>query len=282
MADLQSKFLSLVPRWRTFKSKSYYSRSESLSAAFWDRGYAVLPGAIDQKEIREFWEEFELLRDRDPILAFSESGKIYWGKDLDAGQRLRMRTVNLQNRSPRARSLATHPAIFTAFQKIFGYEPTCIQTLAYSQSSRQGAHSDFFLVSPPWVGNYDRKTLCASWIACEDASEKNGALIIYPGSHTIKKPTLEGCGGDYGTYVRGLDEACRKNNIEPKYFIAKSGDVLLWHGDFVHAGSDPIDNLQTRASLVCHYARLDDRAVVAGRTTFATGRRRYVVSGEEW
>jgi ectoine hydroxylase-related dioxygenase (phytanoyl-CoA dioxygenase family) len=253
----------------------------SVKDTFWARGYAVLPGVIDHDTIKAFWSEFELMRESDPLLVFSEYGNLHPGPSLSREQKLRMRVTNLQNRSPRARDLATHPAILAAFQEIYGYEPACIQTLTYSQSSRQGAHSDMYLVSPPWIGTYDRDTLCASWVACEDASQRNGALVVYPGSHRIRKPKLEDCGNDYGTYVKALAEVCRGNGIEPELFLARKGDVLLWHADFIHAGSDPLDNTITRASFVCHYARIPNpQQAVPGRATFMTSRRKYVLADE--
>ena len=257
------------------------SDTVSVKQTFWDRGYAILPGAVDHATIDAFWSEFEGLRDGDPLLVFSEYGNLYAGPTLDREKKLRMRVTNLQNRSPRARALATHASILGALQEIYGYEPACIQTLTYSQSSRQGAHSDMYLVSPPWIGAYDRNTLCASWVACENADERNGALVVYPGSHKIKKPRLEDCANDYGAYVKALGEVCRQHGIEPRPFIARKGDVLLWHGDFIHAGSDPVDSLVTRASFVCHYARIaSPQQSVPGRATFMTSRQKYVLADE--
>jgi ectoine hydroxylase-related dioxygenase (phytanoyl-CoA dioxygenase family) len=217
-------------------------------------GYVIMKSAIDHQSLDDFWGEFVGLRDHDPLMMYAQYGDIYFGHQLDPARRSEMRVINLQARSPKARRLATHPAISAAFKEIVGGDVCCIQTLAYSKSSRQGAHSDYYLVSPPYVGNYDRDTLCASWIACEDSDEENGALIIYPGSHKIKKPRLEDLNNDYGLYVKALQDACANSGIEPKTFRAKKGDVLIWHGDFIHAGGIPKDAQRTRASYVCHYA----------------------------
>jgi ectoine hydroxylase-related dioxygenase (phytanoyl-CoA dioxygenase family) len=248
----------------------------NISDIFWRQGYAILSAAIEQSLIVDFWSEFEILREKDPLLMFSEYGQVRRGRDLSTEQRLRQRATNLLNRSPKARQLATHPAILSAFTEIYGEEPACIQTLAYSQSSRQGAHSDLHLVKPPWTGRFERSTLCACWIACEEASRRNGALVIYPGSHRIDKPTLEQCGNDYASYMSTLDRLCRDHGCEPTVFSARAGDILLWHGDFVHAGGEPVDHSLTRASLVCHYAKVSSQDVVPGRATFMTNDKKYV------
>ena len=254
--------------------------ASKLKDFFQEKGYVVIRGAIEHEAIDAFWSEFELLRETDPLLQFAEYGEIRCGRDLAHAQKLRMRAINLQNRSPRARAMAMHKPIMTALNAIYGYRPACIQTLAYSQSSRQGAHSDMYLVSPPYIGEYDRGTLCASWIACEDANEDNGALIVYPGSHRIEKPTLGDCANDYPKYVAALEAACTAHSIEPTVFRARKGDVLLWHGDFVHAGGRPVDDQRTRASYVCHYAQVPGPAIKPGRATFVTHDERYVFGDE--
>src|SRR5688572_5462540 len=109
--------------------------------SYFDRhGYVVLEQAIEHDWIDAFWREFELLRSSDPLLLYTEFGDIHYGSDLNARQKRRMRAINLHSRSWRARSMATHEAILGAFHAIYAHVPACIQTLAYSQSSRQGAH----------------------------------------------------------------------------------------------------------------------------------------------
>jgi len=133
---------------------------------------------------------------------------------------------------------------------------TCLQTLTYQYSSQQRAHSDLFLVDPPWVGGYERSTLAASWIALEDADERNGALLIYPGSHLLEKRTLESFAGNYPDYATYLEQLCESNGIEARSFCARRGDILFWHGDFIHAGGEILDADASRFSLVSHYARV--------------------------
>jgi ectoine hydroxylase-related dioxygenase (phytanoyl-CoA dioxygenase family) len=226
-------------------------------------GYIILKSTIDHQTLDEFWGEFVRLREHDPLMMFAEYGTHYLGHELEAARRSDLRVINLQSRSPRARRLASHPVISAALEEIFGDDMCCIQTLAYSKSSQQGAHSDYYLVSPPYVGPYDRDTLCAAWIACEDSDEENGALVIYPGSHKLKKATLTECNNDYRAYVKALQDACVNSGIEPKVFRAKKGEVLIWHGDFVHAGGIPKDPLRTRASYVCHYAAVPKSRIEA-------------------
>lgn len=174
----------------------------------------------------------------------------------DGSDKTSLRAINTQNRSRLCRNMALADQITSLLFLFYEEALSCIQSLAYSRSSQQGAHSDLYLVNPPYIGEYNRASLCAAWIACEDADEKNGGLIIYPGSHHLTKPRYEDC-SSYQDYSNKLIQLCEDNSIKAEVFHAKKGDVLIWHGDFVHAGGIPIDQTTTRASLVCHYARID-------------------------
>jgi hypothetical protein len=245
-------------------------------------GYAIFRGAIMPAAIEAFWDEFIVLRDTDPLLQFSEYGKVWFGRD-DAIRHRRedLRVINIQNRSPIARYLATHDGFFGAVVGAFGRDLACIQTLCYSRSSRQAAHSDKFLVTPPYVQEYDRESLCAAWIACEDADEFNGGLVIYPGSHLVQKPRVEDFNGDYDAYVQHLLTAVSNAGIAPQTFQARKGDVLVWHGDFVHAGGIPIDPQRSRASLVCHYAAVTPETVLRRAGAVWTANGRFVFGGSD-
>jgi ectoine hydroxylase-related dioxygenase (phytanoyl-CoA dioxygenase family) len=97
--------------------------------------------------------------------------------------------------------------------------------------------------------------LAAAWFACEEANENNGALIIYPRSHLITKKIYSDF-DSYGEYVQYLESLCADHGIKAETFEAKKGDVLFWHGDFVHAGGVIKSPNVTRKSFVVHYANL--------------------------
>lgn len=227
---------------------------------FRQHGYAILERAISEDLIDAFWSDVERNIRENPRLTFSVHGKVFTNAEraefAGAANGTILRIIDIESHSPLAAELMLHPAISAFLSALYGgRKPTCIQTLTYEQSSEQEAHSDKFLVSPPTVGpDYNRDSLAASWIACEDADGGNGALVIYPGSHRIAKKRLGDEIPDYGAYVAHLKEECAKAGCAPKIFEAKKGDVLFWHGDFVHAGGPIRDRTRTRRSLVSHYA----------------------------
>jgi hypothetical protein len=44
-----------------------------------------------------------------------------------------------------------------------------------------------------------------------------------------------------------------ENGLKPEYFLAKRGDVLIWHANLLHGGSPRQNTLRTRKALVCHF-----------------------------
>lgn len=58
-----------------------------------------------------------------------------------------------------------------------------------------------------------------------------------------------------------LHDLLEQHGIAPVTFHARPGDLLFWHGDFVHAGGaihSPAAQVPTRKSLVCHDAVVPD------------------------
>lgn len=45
---------------------------------------------------------------------------------------------------------------------------------------------------------------------------------------------------------------CEERGLETKTFMAKKGDVLIWHGDLMHGGAPIQDQSITRKSLIAH------------------------------
>lgn len=230
-------------------------------AAFRRDGYLIMRGVFAPETVEAFWSEVSRQLSDNPDLTFSVGADILTNKERWAGggeARYSLRVIDLERHLPATAEMMLHPVLVSFLTALYAAPPTCIQTLAYEEGSEQGPHSDKYLVSPPTAGlAYDRDTLAASWIAVDPADEENGALVIYPGSHRLEKKRLtEDFADDYGAYADYLHHLCVEAGCPSKSFRAEKGDVLFWHGDFVHAGGPIRDRTRTRRSLVSHYARL--------------------------
>lgn len=234
-------------------------------AFFEKNGYVIFPAAVDRALCEQARAQLiETIEQHGPQLMCQRYNKVApfpeFGLKTIFDEFNIIRMTNVEQYSGFFRKLALSNVIKRFLGDYYGGEaPTLLQTLTYAYSSQQGAHSDLRLVSPGWAGDYDRNTLAAAWFALEDADTTNGALVIYPGSHKIEKKQLSEF-DSYGAYVEYLRTLMAEHGIEEKVFTAKQGDVLFWHGDFVHAGGVATDQGKTRLSLVCHYARIPGKA----------------------
>ena len=50
-----------------------------------------------------------------------------------------------------------------------------------------------------------------------------------------------------------LQDILKQNEFQPVPFLAKKGDVLIWHANLVHGGMPIEDKNTTRKSMVIHY-----------------------------
>jgi len=53
--------------------------------------------------------------------------------------------------------------------------------------------------------------------------------------------------------LEGLAGHEPERGIEPHYFHAKKGDVLIWHANLIHGGSMRRNLQLSRRALVCHF-----------------------------
>jgi hypothetical protein len=56
--------------------------------------------------------------------------------------------------------------------------------------------------------------------------------------------------------LQGTLKQCEEQGLATEYFMAKKGDVLIWHADLMHGGAKIDNPAFTRKSLVCHYMPL--------------------------
>lgn len=253
-------------------------QTDAALAYFNEHGYCVFSNAFDLALGNAFWADVEHQIAHNEQLSYSLYGKIYQGTNTPPDGKKLPRIIDIESHSKLARDLILTTPIAKFLNALYGCPGTCLQTLTYKFSSEQRAHSDKVLVSPPYIGPYDRETLAASWLALEASSEANGALIIYPGSHKLPKRGLfDGFEESYAAYTNWLDTWLQENGFKAVTFRAEPGDILFWHGDFIHAGGaiqSPSDTPPTRKSLVCHYA-----SIPAEQASLDAGWTRVSISG---
>lgn len=160
--------------------------------------------------------------------------------------------------SSQIRNICYDKRILSILDFILDKKVVPFQTINFIQGSEQRAHSDSIHMT-----TYPLGYLIAVWIALEDITMQNGPLFYYPGSHRL--PFLFNSDYDndsslltlgnktYTDYEDKLQAILQQNNFQPVPFLAKKGDVLVWHANLVHGGMPITDKNTTRKSMVIHY-----------------------------
>jgi len=136
------------------------------------------------------------------------------------------------------------------------------QTINFLHGSNQRAHSDSIHMT-----TYPLGYLIAVWIALEDTQPDNGPLFYYPGSHRLPyllnsdfnegETTLQLGKKDYVDYEDKIEQQIRQLSLQPEVFLAKKGDILIWHANLIHGGMPVKNPALTRKSMVIHYYAKD-------------------------
>lgn len=157
---------------------------------------------------------------------------------------------------PSAMAVAAAPAAVDFMAAIFEEKPKAFQQLTFGWGSQQAIHKDTAYVKID--GN--PMSMLATWVALEDISEGTGELEYYVGSH--KAPDyvfggvskwLEASPNQFDDFLAALHRDAEQYEQPKSKFLAKAGDVLIWHADLAHGGSAITKPGISRKSIVTHY-----------------------------
>lgn len=228
-----------------FESRfSSYSMNEKLKPQLrsWpEKGYLVLESFYDNQRIDDVLFEINYLCSENKI-AFD----------------FRKRVTDGHLKATKLNALLNDKELLKIFNFLLGRNVNLFQSLYFNHGTEQKAHSDFYHMSTEPYG-----CIIAAWIALEDISNDSGPLLYYPGSHRLPVLMNEHFNSGNGKFTISKDiyrnyetevgDSIRKNILKPESFLAKKGDILIWHGNLLHGGN-PIQNPEsTRKSVVGHY-----------------------------
>lgn len=218
---------------------------------------------------------------QDALLHWTERGYLIWDRFLDAEttQQINQQVDRLvkteglsfthdnklpflMKKSADIRAVANNTTLLQLLSFILGKEVVPFQTLNFIRGSGQRAHSDSIHMT-----TYPLGYLIAVWIALEDIHEHAGPLYYYPGSHRLPYLLNDDFGNistawklghkDYSDYEDVIEDLIHKETMQKKYFMAKKGDMLIWHANLLHGGEPILDPALTRKSMVIHYYAKD-------------------------
>ncbi len=210
---------------------------------FIDDGYMILKGFFDEDAVERLNTDIERLLHAHRV-DFNYTGR----KIMES-----YRVSDVANKD-----FFRHPELLRLLSFVMGRKVIPFHTINFISGSEQRAHSDSIHMSTEPKGY-----LIAAWIALEDCTLDNGPLFFYPGSHRLPYITCQ----DYDAgntrwtigahsnsrYEDKIAEIIDQANLEKQYFLAKKGDVLIWHANLIHGGAAIQRPGATRKSMVAHY-----------------------------
>lgn len=230
-----------------------------LVADFVADGFIVLKGGADLALVDAFQAKIETsFRGGNRGLLYQRHGSQETLQLDGPVSRLGTRVVDCFVALPEALRLFSSPRLVEFLSMIFVDKPLLFQSLSFDQGSQQGLHQDtaYVVVDRPME-------LAACWIALEDVREGSGELMYVPGSHRLpdwsfgegRKHWDEAADGHepHDQWGRRLREFAAGSPRGVERFLARKGDILVWHADLAHGGSPVTDPTLTRQSLVGHF-----------------------------
>lgn len=201
--------------------------------------------------LNDFFSEEEIDIVNKEVNRLQSENKIHLEKEND-------RATFAFKHSNEIRKIATKPELINILSFLLGAKVTLFQTLNFIYGTQQRAHSDSVHMTTHPLGY-----MIAAWMPLEDISEDSGPLFYYPGSHKLPyvlKSDFNHGGNKFligkqcnRMYENKIEEVINEHQLTPVIFTPKKGDILIWHANLLHGGSERTNPKKTRKSMVMHY-----------------------------
>lgn len=224
---------------------------------FWaENGYMVIPQCVEPARIDAALGDVDRMWNEKWHVSIDLLAPVYERTFVNKAppeSRLAPHKLNhLDKHSEAVRAIFLHQRIIRMISLIFQNEVVGVNTLTFQFGSQQTMHVDhvYMTPSPP-------RRMVAAWVALEDVKPDSGPLELWPKSHQLPPFRWD---TSYPYHYKPDEQPLheqflmsQQHRFRNERFMAKKGDVLLWHSLLAHGGSH-IDNLtQTRFSMACHY-----------------------------
>jgi len=169
---------------------------------------------------------------------------------------------------PEMRDLALYPPLMAKLQELIGERMMLNLCLTNWMTSHREWHQDDYL-NPDFVTCW----YAAVWIALGDIGPDCGPFEYIPGSHrwplmrgekvrALLPPEERGARWEKNAQriiSPAVEHELRMRRSAPVAFLAKRGDVLIWHSRLIHQGSKAKIMRTERRALIAHYSGANHR-----------------------
>jgi len=235
-------------------------------------GYVVLKNAVPGEILDRATEVLEAAYEgRYPQVRFEcpSLGRSSDGRHRAWQARMRevpAKALDLHWHFDEIRDLGFAPAVARFLHLLFERPASASQSLGFYRGSEQPMHQDSAYVAYSLPQQFS-----AAWFALEDVKPDAGELMYFVESHrklpefiyadgfkSMVDAQLAGFSGDLlmeedVKHGNAIESEGQRLLLKRESFMAKRGDVLLWHSELAHGGR-PISTSASRKSVVFHYS----------------------------
>ncbi len=229
-------------------------------------GFLIIPNAVPPRAITALNDEI------DRIWAHPPEGLMM--ETFEPNDAMRYARPELRLRDGRTKLLdpyacsevvrrATAAGPVTKFlSAVFGAQPKAFQQAAFWRGSQQPMHKDSAYVK---VAS-NPLAMAATWLALEDIVPGAGELEYFVGSHRAPDFLFGGTSkwmhehtGDHDRFLASIMQDAETFGHRRGSFLARAGDVLIYHADLANAVAGVTRTNATRRSLLTHFTSADDQ-----------------------
>ena len=173
---------------------------------------------------------------------------------------------------PEIRELCLYQPLCDILESLFGERMGMNLTLTGWVSTERDWHQDDYLNPPGIMSHY-----CGVWFALDAISPECGPFEFVPGSHRmplIRSDKMLALLPETGVqdamwpwYSERLltpffEHEIDRRELPVEQFIAKKGDILIWHSRLLHRGAPPLTPGMPRKAIISHYSSVKHRGDV--------------------
>jgi phytanoyl-CoA hydroxylase len=252
--------------------------SDELSMAIFQfvrDGYFVIKGAVSPAVVDKLNDEIGQMWKSPPngllVETFEPDGQMRCIPPNVTFRAGRTKLLDLYVFSRIAREAIASPKVVAFLTCIFSEQPKAFQGLTFWNGSQQAIHKDTAYVKV----DSNPMHLAATWLALEDVAPGTGELEYYVGSHRAPdflfggtSKWMESHTSEHERFLQSLHDDAISLGHRKSSFLAKKGDVLIWHADLAHGGSPIEQPVRTRKSLVTHFTPASDEPFYRRSTNY--------------
>ncbi|HWB51431.1 MAG TPA: phytanoyl-CoA dioxygenase family protein [Stellaceae bacterium] len=255
--------------------------SDALSARifrFVRDGYLVIEGAVPPPMVARINDDVERLWQKPPegllIETFEPDGQMRYIPPDIRYRGGRTKLLDVYAFCDAAREATAAAEVVEFLTAVFEDKPKAFQGLHFWNGSQQAMHKDTAYVKV----DTNPMHLAATWLALEDVEPGIGELEYYVGSHRApdflfggNSKWMESHTEEHDSFLQSLHDDAERYHQTRTSFLAKAGDVLVWHADLAHGGAAITKPGRSRRSLVTHFTSAADEPFYRRNSQYREG-----------